>query len=83
MRVGFIGLGNVAGKLAGCLLCSGYDLTVRDLDKQAAQPFLDKGAKWPETPGKWPNRSTSTLKVVKNYLCSVHLAALGEAMFTA
>lgn len=49
MKVGFIGLGNVGGKLAGCLLRNGVDLTVRDLDKAVAQPFLDKGAHWAET----------------------------------
>ncbi len=38
MHVGFIGLGNVGGKLAGSLLRNGFDLTVRDLDPQAAQP---------------------------------------------
>ena len=50
MKIGFIGLGNVGGKLAGSLLRNGSDLTVRDLDKQVAQPFLDKGAKWAESP---------------------------------
>ena len=41
MKVGFIGLGNVGGKLSGSLLRNGFDLTVRDLDKSIAQPFLD------------------------------------------
>lgn len=50
MRVGFIGLGNVGGKLAGSLLRNGKDLTVRDLSREIAQPFLDKGAKWAESP---------------------------------
>jgi 3-hydroxyisobutyrate dehydrogenase len=50
MKLGFIGLGNVGGKLAGSLLRNGFDLTVRDLDKAAAQPFLDKGAHWAESP---------------------------------
>ncbi len=49
-KVGFIGLGNVGGKLAGSLLRSGIDLTVRDLDKEAAQPLLQGGAKWGESP---------------------------------
>ena len=31
MKVGFIGLGNVGGKLAGSLQRNGFDLTVRDL----------------------------------------------------
>jgi 3-hydroxyisobutyrate dehydrogenase len=30
MKIGFIGLGNVGGKLAGSLLRCGFDLTVRD-----------------------------------------------------
>jgi len=48
--VGFIGLGNVGGKLAGSLLRNGFELTVRDLDKNAAQRFLDQGAKWGNSP---------------------------------
>lgn len=50
MKVGFIGLGNVGGKLSGSLLRNGFDLTVRDLDKDVAQPFLDNGAHWAESP---------------------------------
>ena len=52
MRIGFVGLGNVGGKLAGSLLRNGLDLTVRDLDRGAAQPFLDGGARWGESPGR-------------------------------
>ena len=50
MKIGFIGLGNVGGKLAGSLLRNGFDLTVRDLNQEIARPFLDNGAKWAETP---------------------------------
>ena len=50
MKVGFIGLGNVGAKLAGSLLRNGVDLTVRDLDSAAAQPFLNGGASWADTP---------------------------------
>ena len=52
MRIGFIGLGNVGGKLAGSLQRNGFDLTVRDLDTSAAQTFLDAGASWAESPGE-------------------------------
>ena len=52
MRIGFIGLGNVGGKLAGSLQRNGFDLPVRDLDPSAAQPFLDAGASWAESPGE-------------------------------
>jgi 3-hydroxyisobutyrate dehydrogenase len=44
MKVGFIGLGNVGGKLAGSLLRNNFDLTVRDLDKNLTQSFKDLGA---------------------------------------
>ena len=50
MKVGFIGLGNVGGKLAGSLLRNGYDLMVRDLDREIAQPFVDGGARFAESP---------------------------------
>ena len=33
MRIGFIGLGNVGGKLANSLLRNKFDLTVRDLEE--------------------------------------------------
>jgi len=50
MKVGFIGLGNAGAKLAGSLLRNGYDTTVHDLDKSRAQPFLNRGARWADTP---------------------------------
>ncbi len=50
MKIGFIGLGNVGGKLAASILRNGYDLTVRDLDPDAARPFLDQGAHFAESP---------------------------------
>jgi 3-hydroxyisobutyrate dehydrogenase len=50
VKAGFIGLGNVGGKLAGSLLRNGVDLMVRDLDSRVAQPFLDGGAKWADSP---------------------------------
>jgi len=50
LKTGFIGLGHAGGKLAGTLLRNGVDLTVRDLDRSAADPFLAKGAKWADSP---------------------------------
>ena len=45
MKIGFVGLGNVGGKLAGSLLRNKFDLTVRDLDKNLTNMFADMGAK--------------------------------------
>ncbi|MGI9334040.1 MAG: NAD(P)-dependent oxidoreductase [Gammaproteobacteria bacterium] len=50
MNVGFIGLGNVGGKLAGSLLRKGTNMIVRDLNRDAAQTFLTSGASWADSP---------------------------------
>ena len=44
MKVGFIGLGNVGGKLAGSLLRNGIDLCVQDLDPARVADFVARGA---------------------------------------
>jgi 3-hydroxyisobutyrate dehydrogenase len=44
MKIGFIGLGNVGGKLAGSILRNGAELHVRDLDDAVVQSFVDRGA---------------------------------------
>lgn len=52
MKVGFIGLGNVGGKLAGNLMKNKFDLMVRDLDKNLTKKFSELGAIVTETPKK-------------------------------
>lgn len=49
MKVGFIGLGNVGGKLAGSLIRHRFDVTVRDISPQTAVPLLEQGAKWSDS----------------------------------
>ena len=50
MKIGFIGLGNVGAKLAGSLVRNELDVVVRDLDESAAQPLIDAGASFGESP---------------------------------
>jgi len=52
MKIGFIGLGNVGGKLASSLLRNKFELTVRDLDKNLTNEFQNKGAKIANTAKK-------------------------------
>ena len=52
MKIGFIGLGNVGAKLAGSLVRNGLDVTVRDLNRAAAEPLLEKGAGWADSPAE-------------------------------
>ena len=44
MKIGFIGLGNVGGKLVSSLIRNKFDLTVRDLDENLMRSFKDQGA---------------------------------------
>ncbi len=44
MHVGFIGLGNVGGKLSGSLLRNGTKLSVHDLNKNLVTEFVSRGA---------------------------------------
>lgn len=50
MRYAFIGLGHLGGHLAANLLRAGYEVTVSDLDRGAAERHLALGARWAETP---------------------------------
>ncbi|MCZ0814179.1 NAD(P)-dependent oxidoreductase [Roseovarius sp. EGI FJ00037] len=50
MKIGFIGLGNVGGKLSGSLLRNGHDLTVYDLNGDLVQGFVAQGAAAGESP---------------------------------
>ena len=50
MRIGFIGLGNVGGKLAGSLIRNNFKLTVFDLDKEIMNNFKSKGANTSKNP---------------------------------
>ncbi len=52
MKVGFIGLGNVGGKLSGSLLRNGFDLTVHDLNDEFVDAFVGRGAKRAENPAE-------------------------------
>jgi 3-hydroxyisobutyrate dehydrogenase-like beta-hydroxyacid dehydrogenase len=50
MRVGFIGLGNMGGPLAGFVLKTGFSLVVHDIRREAAATLLEQGAIWADSP---------------------------------
>ncbi|SPJ30140.1 NAD(P)-dependent oxidoreductase [Falsiruegeria mediterranea] len=52
MKVGFIGLGNVGGKLSGSLLRNGIDLTVHDLNAALVDDFVARGAARGKSPAQ-------------------------------
>ena len=50
MKVGFIGLGAMGRHMARHLQEAGHDMTVHDIRREAATPFLEAGADWADTP---------------------------------
>ena len=52
MKIGFIGLGNVGGKLAESLFRNQFDLIVHDLDNVVTDTFKSRGIKIANSPGE-------------------------------
>ena len=76
LKIAFIGLGNVGGKLAGSLLRNGFGLRVRDLDRGVARSLLARGAAWGESPGEMARAADLIITCLPNPAAS---AAVMEA----
>jgi 3-hydroxyisobutyrate dehydrogenase len=50
MEIGFIGIGQMGKHMARRILEAGYSLTIHDINKEAAAPLLEKGARWADSP---------------------------------
>ena len=83
MKIGFIGLGNVGGKLAGSLLRNGLDLTVRDLDRDVAQPFLDAGARWGESPARIMESCDAVITCLPTPVASAEVLETKDGLLSA
>ena len=83
MKIGFVGLGNVGGKLAGSLLRNGLDLTVRDLDRDVAQPFLDAGAHWGESPARMMEGCDTVITCLPNPAASASVLEAENGLLSA
>src|SRR5215207_1082730 len=51
MKIGFIGLGTMGGKMATNMQRGGFSLIVNDLRRDASEPHVSAGGEWAETPG--------------------------------
>jgi 3-hydroxyisobutyrate dehydrogenase len=50
VKYGYIGLGNLGKHLAASLRRAGFTVVVNDLNREAAQPLLDAGCLWADSP---------------------------------
>ncbi|GIT48207.1 MAG: hypothetical protein Ct9H300mP14_01350 [Gammaproteobacteria bacterium] len=53
----------LGGKLASSLQRNGFDLMVRDLDRQVATPFIDPGGRWAESPAGMTRQTDMVITV--------------------
>jgi 3-hydroxyisobutyrate dehydrogenase len=61
MKVGFIGLGIMGGKMALNVQAAGHDLVVYDVKHAAAEPHLEAGAQWADGPRQVAQQSDIVL----------------------
>ena len=52
MKVGFIGLGTMGASMASNLQKAQYKLVVHDIRRASAEPHMDAGAEWADSPAK-------------------------------
>jgi len=80
MRIGFIGLGIMGSRMAANLQKHGYPLVVFNRTRAKAQPLLDKGASFAESPAKLAEQ-VDLLFTMLAHPDAVEQAALGENGF--
>ncbi|MGC3966632.1 MAG: NAD(P)-dependent oxidoreductase [Pirellulales bacterium] len=63
-RLGWIGTGVMGKSMAGHLMDKGFTMTVYNRSQAKAQPLLDKGAKWGDTPRAVAEQSDVVFSIV-------------------
>jgi len=75
--VGFIGTGIMGAPMAGHLLEAGYTLRVHNRTREKAQPLVDKGAAWCDTPAEAADGADAVFSIV-GFPGDVEQVILGE-----
>ena len=78
MRIGFIGLGIMGGAMVANLLKSGFNVTVHDINRSAADRHLAAGAQWAACPRDVALRSDTIFTCLPD-LHAIETVAIGEA----
>lgn len=76
-RIGWIGTGVMGASMCGHLIDAGFSATVYTRSPQKAQPLLDKGATWAETPKAVAENSDIIFSIV-GFPHDVRSVMLGE-----
>ena len=76
-RIGWIGTGVMGTSMCGHLIDAGYRVTVYSRTRERAQPLLDKGADWADTPAQ-AARGADVVFTMVGYPADVREVILGE-----
>lgn len=76
-RIGWIGTGVMGGSMCGHLIDAGFAATVFNRTKKKAQPLIDKGAKWADSPRAVAEASDVVFSIV-GFPADVRSVLLGE-----
>jgi len=76
-RVGWIGTGVMGASMCGHLLDAGYDVTVASRTRAKAEPLVDRGATWADTPSAVAAQSDLVFTMV-GYPSEVEEVLLGD-----
>ena len=81
MKIGFVGLGNVGGKLSGSLLRNGYDVTVRDLNDDLVADFVARGGSSANSPKELAEKVNRKAKdIIKRLFEKGIIATLNDVL---
>ncbi|HUY58931.1 MAG TPA: NAD(P)-dependent oxidoreductase [Solirubrobacteraceae bacterium] len=76
-RIGWIGTGVMGGSMCGHLIAGGYVATINSRTRERAEPLLDQGATWAQTPAEAATGADITFTMV-GYPADVREVILGE-----
>ena len=80
MRVGCVGLGHMGRHLAANLLAAGYEVTVHDLDRSAADALLAGGAAWADSPAAVARASDAVITCLPSVAAAVAVVAGADGL---
>lgn len=76
-KIGWIGTGVMGSSMVGHLIAAGYSATVYTRSKAKAEPLIEKGAKWGETPKAVAEQSDVIFSIV-GFPSDVRSVMLGD-----
>jgi 3-hydroxyisobutyrate dehydrogenase-like beta-hydroxyacid dehydrogenase len=78
MKIGFIGMGIMGSRMAANLLKKGHELVLYNRTREKAQPLLDQGASWADTPADLGRKVPIVITMLSKPDAVAEIALLGK-----